>query len=311
MISNELYRGRGTYMKKSAVFVLVLSLVILFAATATAFAAATSDYATWVSGGDNGATPHKGYGTTTVKCAVCHAVHKATSSGEILLENTAANACVYCHITTTTGTKVLYGGTVNNYYTGSGDLNTAHNNAGAVPVGCTECHSVHGADTIGGAASSKILRSGGGQPRILAAGYDPDSATRDEQISVFCTSCHPYFVGSYEQTVAPTVGYGTGSFQSHIMIASGSAYGNPHASTNVVVAFAGSRYCRSCHDAGVINGASGYETNSFPHYTAGAARFLTGAASSAVGTSAVANPQSDAVCLKCHYNGTIGVGETF
>jgi predicted CXXCH cytochrome family protein len=298
-------------MKKSAVLVLGLSLVILFAATATAFAAATSDYAPWVSGGTNGATPHKSYGTTTVKCAVCHAVHKATSTGEILLSNTAGNACVYCHIQTTNGVKVIYGGTGSNFYSGT-DLPTAHNfdNGSYNDVGCTQCHSVHGANTLGGAASSKILRAGTYQTRITDH-YSADSATRDEQISVFCTRCHPYFVDAYEQTVAGSSGETVGTWQSHIMQASGTAYANPHRNFNGVVAWAGSQYCRSCHDAGVINGASGYATNSFPHYTAGAERFLTGAASSIAATAAASDANFDGVCLKCHYNGTIGVGVTY
>jgi predicted CXXCH cytochrome family protein len=295
-------------MKKSAILVLAMSFVIVFATVGTAYAVATSDYATWVDGSGTD-TPHKSYGLTTVKCAVCHAVHKAPAGGQLLMRDSVGNACTYCHITTATGVKVIYGGTTQNYYS-TADLTTAHSNSGTNPVACTECHAVHGASTLGGAATAKILKSGSYQPRITDH-YSANSATRNEQISVFCTRCHPYYVDGYDQTVAGSVGQTVGTWKSHIMTSTVTAYGNTQGNYPGKVTWAGSQYCRSCHDAGLIDGAAGYETNSFPHYTAGASRFLLGAVSSVAVPSAAANANYDGVCLKCHTNGTNGVGVDF
>ena len=82
---------------RKIVTILALSLVFVFVLTAVAMADTNSDYQTWNAGGANGtslATPHKDYRLTTVKCSVCHAVHKATAgpAGEVLLDATVANA---------------------------------------------------------------------------------------------------------------------------------------------------------------------------------------------------------------------------
>jgi hypothetical protein len=42
-------------------------------------------------------TPHGNYVTTTVKCAVCHSVHGAAATGELLLSGTVSGSCALCH----------------------------------------------------------------------------------------------------------------------------------------------------------------------------------------------------------------------
>lgn len=57
------------------------------------------------------ASVHGNYLTTTVKCQVCHSAHKASSTGDTLLQATAAQACVPCHLgaTATSSLKVSAG----------------------------------------------------------------------------------------------------------------------------------------------------------------------------------------------------------
>ena len=57
------------------------------------------------------ASVHGNYSTTTVKCQVCHSAHKAAATGDTLLQSTAAQACVPCHLgaTATSNLKVSAG----------------------------------------------------------------------------------------------------------------------------------------------------------------------------------------------------------
>ena len=44
------------------------------------------------------ASPHGGYDTTTNKCKVCHAVHRAEGAYYLLRADSQDDACSYCHI---------------------------------------------------------------------------------------------------------------------------------------------------------------------------------------------------------------------
>lgn len=163
---------------KRTVLVAVLVVALTFAFAASAFADHSPDfYVQWNAAGANAGTdgsPHSGYTVTTVKCAVCHAVHRAAvpgqagmdaawggsattpgtaagSSTQLLLRSSVAEACNYCHISTAIGGVRIYNGNVSNVgnWVNSG---YGHGN------GCTDCHAVHGANTFGGAMSAKILR---------------------------------------------------------------------------------------------------------------------------------------------------------
>lgn len=43
-------------------------------------------------------SPHGGYDTTTNKCKVCHAVHRAGGSYSLMRADSESDACVYCHV---------------------------------------------------------------------------------------------------------------------------------------------------------------------------------------------------------------------
>jgi hypothetical protein len=128
-------------------------------ASVTAGAGANT-YIDWSSslGGNNsgisaGATsPHGAYTTTTVKCAVCHAVHYAApgsapvgsgQTADTLLRMTATNACAYCHVVAgqTVNGRSVYDGVLP--ASSGGSANTGH----LTGANCSECHTgPHGAN---------------------------------------------------------------------------------------------------------------------------------------------------------------------
>jgi len=320
---------------KRTLLALFMAAVMVASFAVIANASTGSTYAAWTTGGGNAGslpTPHKDFRLTTVKCAVCHAIHKAELGGELLLRDTVSNACSYCHIETATGLTQLYGGQTT-YYTIPNQF--AHNTGVS---NCSDCHSTHGANTVtntvSAALSSKILRNEVGptyrayQATILAAGYSATSSPRFDAETVWCTKCHRYFVNAYETPVtymddltSDTEAQG----KMHVMRPGGAAYTNPAAAAEVqgqVIAAVGSTTCRSCHDAGQVDLGATTTAWSFPHYTANAARFMMAATSSIAasvpagagysGINGTFGGPVDGVCLKCHSNGsTIGVGSSY
>lgn len=285
-------------MKKS-LLIAVLALTMLMAMTAIAYAevATTGNFQGWTSGGVNGVTPHIGFATTSVKCAVCHSVHNAdqvaTTAGEVLLRSSVANSCTYCHVS---GTGVSlnrpYGTTLTNYTSDSVFNHASTSTVLTTYQGCSSCHSVHGADTYQAAGlQAAILRHGS---PVAGAGWDTGSES--QQLTAFCTQCHAYYTTAYDTST--TAG-------NHIMTSAFTNYANPARSTSALqVAAAGSTYCTSCHDAARAGGNG----NSFPHLMPNNARFVR-AYSSLAGTEAatVPNASVDGACLKCHKWGTNGV----
>lgn len=317
---------------KKALWLLAICAVFVLAFSGAAYADTNSTFATWSTTGVSAAnattpTPHAGYSLTTVKCAVCHAVHKAPiqdaalNNTQILLATTAANACNFCHIQTNTGGIRLFGGDPTWQTTNS---QHAHNN------GCSQCHAVHGAGTIDATDNTidnRILKqdpNGTGVQAGLPASWAYATGTHDAVISRFCTGCHPYYVGTYADGVGTNGqhagSFGAGTYVGHVMTATVSAnYHNSNgasaASVTGTVAATPDPFCRSCHDGGSTgqspNGFTGSTNDNFPHYTLGlrfekaAARF--GAAAQDATTSAV----QDGVCLKCHADAVGGVNKTF
>jgi hypothetical protein len=325
-------------MKRISVLTL-LTLVAMLVFASAAFASAYSTYVTWDPAypNNNPDTPHKGYAINTNKCAVCHAVHKGYPGGEVLLRSTVSEACDYCHINSNIGGDRIYGGNADNHNSdlsaGSMPGGFAHNNA------CTQCHSVHGANTMGGAKSSRILydwADADAPTRVPYSTYalmtwtDPaNEADGDGQITAWCTGCHTYYTPYYadgsatgfidndERAVGPQDDM---AYQSHIMTTNASfsgVYDNPQTTEPDPVAWAPSVYCVSCHDA-PNNGSSlgndpadGIYDNHFPHYTTDYYRFMDVATSTAVAGSTNTTGTIDGLCLKCHRDATDGVGITY
>lgn len=152
----------------------------------------------------DGSGPHGSYATTTSKCSVCHDVHNAPAGGILLLRGaTVSAACLTCHDGTQSGigpydtieahggvvaaehetdvTNVIPGGSVN--LTGS--------------LGCSDCHSVHGANTV-----APFLRDSGFSGTTYIGGADAyvtsdcllradvNGASVAEYGALWCAACH-------------------------------------------------------------------------------------------------------------------------
>lgn len=93
-----------------------------------AFNGAGTSYATTSSayGDTNPATmnmtagPHGGYNTTTNKCKVCHAVHRAEGAYYLLRADSQDDACSYCHVGSAHSSKVVYDLNPDGIYTTNG-----------------------------------------------------------------------------------------------------------------------------------------------------------------------------------------------
>lgn len=326
-------------MRNKFAFVLVLCALLSLAVVSAAYATATSTYATWSTAAPNlgpSDTPHASYQTTTVKCAVCHAVHKANPNGEILLPTTVASACNYCHIEDNLGLAQIYNGDALNYTTTDASGTNHWGVAGSPGARCVDCHSTHGSGIDTDTSVIKyILKTnaggGGGGAQALAETRYGATDSKNEQITIFCTECHPYFQPSYNGTITTVLNQHAGSpqfgvYQSHVMTAAHADYTNPVTTLGNVVgnepaAYLSSAYCRSCHDAGTTDAWMAIPpivVNSFPHYTPDYSRFMTSkgfrtdatATLSYLPNGAVSTNLPDGACLKCHRDtsATTGVG---
>lgn len=346
---------------KKILLVTVLAMALVFAFAGSAMARPNGNiYIQWDATGANAAmpTPHAGYTTATEKCAVCHSVHYAATSGvtwpdtagaganawtagteetQMLLRSSVANACNYCHITTSIGGVQLYGGDATNYTTES---NFAHN----THAPCSGCHAVHGANTFQGPNTSKILRvltasrpiqpeviSGAlGNPLITpvyaseaAAVADTPALGKYYQQIAFCTQCHAEYTDASEATITGGPGYYDGAgyipgteYKGHPMKAAEVGGFTAAGDTiSVQAAWVDAGTCRSCHDAGGTDLAPGVTTNSFPHYTAGYNVFSYTGAYEGVQDAAdlTKDYATDGNCLKCHVNAAqdAGINITF
>ncbi|MEN6430568.1 MAG: hypothetical protein ABFC80_06985 [Coriobacteriales bacterium] len=299
---------------KRAALLLALSAVLVFALSGVAMGVDTSGYH------NPSGSPHGNYTTTTKNCGVCHAVHKAVPTGELLMRDTVANACVYCHITSNTGLIQIYNADADNYNVG--DLKNAHSVAGGAE--CTDCHTPHGAKALildHTYLEQKILKGMSLETTSGAAVTVNAGDSNDVAVSKWCTNCHNS-VSSVQGTPYYETRYDNGATMgSHVMKASAVNYADvPPATYNLQVAWSGSETCRSCHADGTTNTtvSSGHTAHvvasSYPHFTAGQ-RFLTMAndASNTAAAVSATDSELDLVCIRCHVEsgGTAGAGITY
>ncbi len=309
-------------MKKMTLLVV---LVVAFLAIATSAFAIGPAYITWVAGGANAGTggPHQDYRLTTEKCAVCHSVHAAAVSNaaagqfgpdaigaaetQLLLRSSVADACTYCHITSTVAGLQIYNAVASNYQV---DDVFGHN--GSTSAECADCHAVHGADTFKGYIGGKILKANGNTVANTSGSVQTEAAATlnalvtggtsvfnatsvsagdvgDVQVTAFCTRCHKTFSDASETTITAS-GYfsnwnGTTTFtardyKNHPLKAADASFSAAGANYTGTVAWVDARTCRSCHAAGstrrstAYGGPGGLVAWSFPHHTPGNANFL-------------------------------------
>ncbi len=160
--TNYLQKGEGN-MKKTLIVVALATALVLAMGVSPAFAkyagySSSTQYVPWAEAQTLASLnadaalmasgPHAGYATTTIKCAVCHSVHRG---GTDLLNEGAA--CAYCH------TGAYYGGGAV-----ASDL-ISWSGAGPHASRCTntDCHGgPHGvgASTYAGPATRLLTRQG-------------------------------------------------------------------------------------------------------------------------------------------------------
>lgn len=289
---------------------------------------------------DVGVTPHSGYSSTSDQCEVCHAVHGAAGTpAEILLQSTVADACNYCHITSTVSSQRPYGANTYNYtlnakwnhssvgYSSMSNAVQASLAASTVVATCARCHSTHGANALPSSTfpTTTIAKI---NPSSVA-GADAGGANDNERRRSFCANCHrrDHFSTTYNgASPANYFGY------SHVMNSNASAnYANSSASYSGIVAWTNSVSCEYCHTVNYSSPTTwpDRQLDSFPHFVGGANADV--GTSGSVSTTAVgyfqilninyygkndgtitSTGKKDVICLSCHRSGTnLGVGYTY
>jgi hypothetical protein len=293
-------------MKK--MIIVLLSLVMVFAFVGTAYALTTGNNETnswnppgptytypgataglrggtaWV---DTDGSPHSNYGTTSNKCEVCHSPHQAGTSGssyKLLYGTTsgsgAAAACLVCHVFSSLSIADVYEATPT---AGGHDLiavdhvpDSTWALTGAT-LGCSDCHTVHGAGAIGTGAF--ILRS---KPTWAGVAWSGTAVNETE----FCGGCHDQ---NYPGAINGI---------SHFM---GDAVDSTSTGGATVLSTASSTDCASCHRAPRSTGTTNGTSVKWPHQSVS----IVGLGLGSSGTAVTDQNHMDDHCLVCH--GRIGL----
>jgi len=347
-------------MKKSLVIV-CLAMALMLALATPAFAkyagySSSKQYVPWAEAQSLASAnadaalmargPHAGYATTTIKCAVCHSVHRG---GSKLLND--GSTCAFCHSSVANG-----GGAV-----ASNLISWTAANGGPHSSRCAndDCHGgPHGvgASTYDGPASKlltakadvKMLADTTANGVAVATLGTYSASTRVLATGAVCSrsGCHTNsvfgVVASGSQMPADVDGVVGKMVTGHRVIASAgagtwNANGTdfPGAKTGLTVAFSPVDYCNDCHDladdnnggkaafphgiTGIVDSAVGATGATRPAVwlTAGAfagdTRTAVGPYNQTTGGAGVAGAAGstviDGVCLKCHRgSATTGVG---
>jgi len=293
-------------------------------------------------------SPHGYFSSSSNKCRVCHAVHEANSDSWRLLRATdKVSECTVCHGNTGLTLKRPYGAktySIRGEHTLTTGAITIPDSSGSISLGsglgCNNCHSVHGANTLisygvddSADWDAKILRRNPNNDlKILAIGVTgaADSTTVDTVINAkhsnFCADCHDDNPNWNASDTTPRA-----NGKSHVQgpAADGELEVNSVTQT-VAWDLAAGDGCTGCHsatDAGnVVAGTPGIAAppvgvSAFPHQTIGAKlladSFALGAEATAVGDANRIIPNMDQVCGSCHTDtadfstATQGVGITF
>ncbi|MBI4733294.1 MAG: cytochrome c3 family protein [Rubrobacteridae bacterium] len=99
--------------------------------------------------------PHGGYDSSTNKCKICHAVHRAEGAYYLLRADTQDDACNYCHIggsafsdTTVYTLNPAGTATPNGHTIGAGTGSNGYMRIGPLALRCMSCHQQHGAKNM-------------------------------------------------------------------------------------------------------------------------------------------------------------------
>jgi hypothetical protein len=224
-------------------------------------------------------SPHVGYASNTNKCEVCHSPHGAgdgSTSYKLLYGTTSATgdqaACEYCHVTGGLSIASVYVEVAGNVE-GGHDLETMTNGVpdsdwatANVALSCSNCHSVHGANTIG--AGTYILKE---KPTWNSVASTEASATDQTE---FCFSCHNENLDR------------TKNGASHVMTA-----------TLTGLADSVSTDCDDCHAAPKSTGTVGLNAIAkWPHQSYS----IVGLGLGSSATSVTSQDNMDDHCLVCH-----------
>ncbi len=264
-------------MKKTLLILALAFVMVLGLGVAPAFAkyagySATKQYVPWaeatslasqnVDAALEAFGPHNGYATTTIKCAVCHSVHRGSTK---LLNR--GSACAYCH------TNAYYGGGAVAPVLVSWNANaSAGPHSSFCSGGAESCHA--GPHGVGASAyagpSSKLLetddvklvafQTANGVP--LSALDTWDGAGRVLGTAATCGRCHEnsalgiVTAGTALDIVPGPSGVTTAT--GHRVIATASDAGLtgwnanqtdfPSGKTGLKIAYKPVDYCNSCHD---------------------------------------------------------------
>lgn len=350
--------NKGEISMKKTLIVIALAMALVFAFASPAFAkyagfSSSTQYVEWADASSMASQnpdaaiqafgPHAGYATTTIKCAVCHSVHRGTTT---LLNS--GTSCAYCHAPVAEGGGAVANNLISWYTPAQGP----HSSCAS-----TYCHGgPHGvgASVYAGPASKLLTHAADGELDALAAANGVatatfatyNSTTRALATAAVCerSGCHSNSMfGVVTSGATKTLTTPAATVTGHRVVAAATTNWNTTGAfpTTVTgtIAYAGSTYCNSCHDLADDNNAG---KKAFPHGLSGVvnaavsadgtwrpAVWLTagayaGATRYAVGTyndytgaatvgSAAGSSILDGICLKCHRGDatTNGVGLSY
>jgi cytochrome c5 len=305
MLTKSFNRGES-HMKKTLIIVALAAVLVLALGATPAFAkyagySSTKQYVPWAEAQSMASLnadaalmasgPHKGYATTTIKCAVCHSVHRGTTT---LLNS--GTSCAYCHAPVAEGGGAIATNLISWYTPAQGP----HSSCGS-----NYCHGgPHGvgASNYAGPASKLLTHLADAElDKLVAANvaatgstYVADLTTYNANTRALATGavcgrdgCHSNSVFGVVAAGAQETGMaGATMVTGHRVIATASANWNDadnnNAADNTIfptnvtgtIAYAGVTYCNSCHDLADDNNGG---KKAFPHGLSGVVNAAVGA----------------------------------